>query len=112
MSVLAKFTGGTFALSRSFIRVDTGKILDDTTQAFMSFSAQQNDKWVRDYIGGDSALTKRLHLDTKAVSQVGNLKITSYLGLDNVNPEINFQGVSLQQFAQDPHNDRLTYTSG
>jgi len=110
MSVLAKFTGGTFALSRSFIRVDTGKILDGTTQAFMSFSAQQNDKWVRDYIGGDSALTKRLHLDTKAVSQVGNLKITSYLGLDNVNPEINFQGVSLQQFAQDPHNDRLTYT--
>ena len=110
MSVLAKYTGGSFALSRTFIRVDTGKILDGTTQAFMSFSAQQNDNWVRDYIGGDSALTKRLHLDTKAVSQVGKLKITSYLGLDNVNPEINFQGVSLQQFAQDPHNDRLTYT--
>lgn len=110
MSVLAKYTGGSFALSRTFIRVDTGKILDGTTQAFMSFSAQQNDNWVRDYIGGDSALTKRLHLDTKAVSQVGKLKITSYLGLDNVNPEINFQGVSLQQFAQDPRNDRLTYT--
>ena len=110
MSVLAKFTGGSFGLSRSFIRVDTGKILDGTTQAFMSFSAQQNDNWVRDYVGGDSALTKRLHLDTKAISQFGKLKVTSYLGLDNVNPEINFQGVSLQQFAQDPHNDRLTYT--
>ncbi|MEI6052577.1 MAG: TonB-dependent receptor plug domain-containing protein, partial [Opitutaceae bacterium] len=74
MGVLAKFTGGSFALSRSFIRVDTGKILDGTTQAFISFSAQQNDNWVRDYIGGDSALTKRLHLDTKVVSQVGKLK--------------------------------------
>jgi len=29
--------------------------------------------------------------------------------VDNVNPEINFQGVSLQQFAQDPRNDRLTF---
>lgn len=108
--VLAKYTGGSFATQRAFVRVDTGKFADGTSRAFLSISSQQNDNWVRDYVGGDAALTKRIHFDAKDVTQLGNLKITAYAGIDNVNPEINFQGVSLQQFAQDPRNDRLTFS--
>lgn len=104
-----KLTAGSFDTQRAFLRVDTGKFAGDTSRAFVSFSTQEYDNWVRDYVGGDKALSKRLHADAKDVTQIGNLKVTAYAGVDNVNPEINFQGVSLQQFAQDPHNDRLTF---
>lgn len=108
--VLSKYTGGSFAMQRAFVRVDTGKFADGTSRAFVSVSAHQNDNWVREYVGGDAALTKRIHVDAKDVTQIGNLKITAYASIDNVDPEINFQGVSIQQFAQDPRNDRLTFT--
>ena len=109
-AVLTKLTGGSFDTQRAFVRVDTGKFGGDTSRAFVSFSTQEYDSWVRDYVGGDQALSKRLHADAKSVSQLGNLKITGYAGIDNVNPEINFQGVSLQQFAQDPHRARAVGT--
>ena len=108
-TVLTKLTGGSFDTQRAFVRLDTGKFGGNTSSAFLSFSTQQYDNWVRDYVGGDKALSKRLHADAKSVTHMGNLKVTAYAGIDNVNPEINFQGVSLQQFAQDPHNDRLTF---
>jgi len=62
--VTAKLTGGSFATQRAFVRADTGKFAGDN-RAFLSFSTQRNDNWVRDYVGGDQALTKRLHLDAK-----------------------------------------------
>jgi iron complex outermembrane receptor protein len=108
-TVLTKLTGGSFDTQRAFVRLDTGKFGGNTSSAFLSCSTQQYDNWVRDYVGGDKALSKRLHADAKSVTQMGNFKLTAYAGIDNVNPEINFQGVSLQQFAQDPHNDRLTF---
>ena len=107
--VLTKATYGSFDTRRGFVRLDTGKFSNNSSRAFVSFSAEQNDNWVRDYVGGDQALTKRLHFDAKDVTEIGSLKLTAYAGLDNVDPEINYQGVSLQQFATDPHNDLLTF---
>ncbi len=106
--VLAKLSTGSFGLQRGFVRVDTGKVAGNT-QAFISFSSLQYDNWVRDYVGGDAALSKRLHLDAKATTDLGGAKLTFFTGVDNVSPEINFQGVTLQQFAQNPHDDRLTF---
>lgn len=108
-AVQTKLTAGSFGTRRAFVRVDTGKFADGSSRAFLSFSAQEYDNWVRDFVGGDAALSKRLHADAKNVSQLGNVKATFYAGVDNVNPEINYQGVSLRQFAQDPRNDRLTF---
>jgi iron complex outermembrane receptor protein len=79
-------------------------------QAFVSLSSLQYDNWVRDYVGGNSALSKRLHADVKATTDLGNTKLTFFTGVDNVAPEIDFQGVSKQQFAQNPHDDWLTFT--
>jgi iron complex outermembrane receptor protein len=105
----SKFSYGSFGTTRGFVRADTGAFANGSSRAFLSFSAEQNDNWVRDYVGGDQALTKRLHADAKVVSQLGATKLTAYASVDNVNPEINFQGISTSQFAIDPHNDLLTF---
>jgi|GEM_PF-741914 iron complex outermembrane receptor protein len=102
-------TYGSFQTTRTQFRVDTGTY-NGNSRSFVSFSYEQNNNWVGDYVFGTSpATTKRFHIDTKNITQLGNVKITSFFALDNINPEINFQGVSLQQFAQDPHNDQLTF---
>jgi iron complex outermembrane receptor protein len=104
-----RFTFGSFNTSRGFVRTDTGLFANGTSKAFLSFSAEQNDNWVGHYVGGDAALTKRLHLDAKDVTELGKAKLTTYAAIDNVNPEINYQGVSTTDFATDPHNDQLTF---
>lgn len=109
LGALANFTAGSFNTIREFIRADTGQF-GGNNSAYISFSNESNENWVGHYIGGNSALTNRMHLDAKDVGQFGNLKLTVYATVDNVNPEINYQGVSLQQFAQDPRNDQLTFT--
>ena len=106
--VFTKFGAGSFGLQRGFVRVDTGK-LEGGFRGFVSFSSLQYDNWVRDYVGGDAALSKRLHADAKATGEVGGAKVTFFAAVDNVAPEINFQGVSLRQFEQNPRDDRLTF---
>ncbi len=107
--VYARFTGGSFGLQRGFVRVETGK-LEGGLRGYVSLSNLQYDNWVRDYVGGDAALSKRIHADAKATADLGQTKLTFWASLDNVAPEINFQGVSLRQFAQSPRDDRLTFT--
>lgn len=107
--VETKITGGSFDTQRAFVRVDTGALGSPKSRAYLSFSTQEYDNWVRDFVGGDKALSKRIHADAKGVTELGNLRVTAYAGVDNVNPEVNYQGVSLRQFAQDPRNDRLTF---
>ncbi|MEN9634635.1 MAG: hypothetical protein RL077_3039 [Verrucomicrobiota bacterium] len=104
-----KMTFGSFNASRAFVRADTGKFANGSSTAFLSFSAQQSDNWVGNYVGGDAALNKHIHLGTKIVTKFGEAKLTTYASLDNVAPEINFQGVSTSQFAVDPRNDLLTF---
>lgn len=108
-SVLAKLTMGSFGMQRGFVRVDTGKLAGGI-RGFVSLSSLQYDNWVRDYVGGNSALSKRLHADTKFTGEFADTKVTFFSGVDNVAPEINFQGVSLRQFEQSPRDDRLTFT--
>jgi iron complex outermembrane receptor protein len=107
--VQARLTGGSFGLQRGFVRVDTGK-LEGGLRGYVSLSNLQYDNWVRDYVGGDAALSKRIHADAKATADLGQTKLTFWASLDNVAPEINFQGVSRRQFAQSPRDDRLTFT--
>ena len=106
--VATKFSAGSFGLQRGFVRVDTGK-LEGGIRGFVSFSSLQYDNWVRDYVGGDAALSKRLHADAKVTGEMGGAKVTFFAAVDNVAPEINFQGVSLRQFEQSPRDDRLTF---
>ena len=108
LGALANLTVGSFNTMREFIRADTGQF-GGNNSAYFSFSNESNDNWVGHYVGGNAAVTNRMHLDAKDVGQFGNLKLTVYATIDNVNPEINYQGVSLQQFAQDPRNDQLTF---
>jgi iron complex outermembrane receptor protein len=106
---LADFTAGSFNTTRYFVRADTGQFGGEN-QAYISFSSEQNDNWVGHFVGGGAAVTNRLHLDAKEVSQFGKVKMTFYATVDNVDPEINYQGVTLQQFAEDPRNDQLTFS--
>jgi iron complex outermembrane receptor protein len=109
-SFVTSLTYGSFQTTRTQFRVDTGTY-NDNSRAYVSFSFEQNNNWVGDYVDGSApATTKRYHIDAKNVSQLGNVKVTSFFTLDNVNPEINFQGVTTQQFRQDPHNDQLTFS--
>jgi iron complex outermembrane receptor protein len=107
--VQARFTAGSFGLQRGSVRVDTGKLAGGL-RGYVSLSNLQYDNWVRDYVGGDAALSKRIHADAKAIADLGSTKLTFWASLDNVAPEINFQGVSLRQFAQSPRDDRLTFS--
>jgi iron complex outermembrane receptor protein len=106
---LANLTVGSFNTVREFLRADTGQFAGNNS-AYISFSNESNDNWVGHYVGGNAAVTNRIHMDAKDVGQFGNLKFTLFATIDNVNPEINYQGVSLQQFAQDPRNDQLTFS--
>jgi iron complex outermembrane receptor protein len=108
--VASKFSFGSFNTQRGFVRVDTGSFANNSSKAFVSFSSEQNDNWVGHYVGGDAALTKRLHFNAKDVTKLGAAKLTAYASIDNVNPEINFQGISTTQFAIDSRNDLLTFT--
>ncbi len=60
-----KQTIGSNELTSSFIRIDTGRFLEDTTKAFVSYSHTEADKWKGE---GEA---KKDHVDFKITSDVG-----------------------------------------
>lgn len=100
-SLTTSFTTGNFGSQKYFTRYNTGEFMKDTS-AWVSLSSAQSSDWME-----GTAQNRRDHFATKAISELGGIKITGYLSYDDVE-EDNYQRVSLDEFNQNPDWDRLT----
>ncbi|WP_337841266.1 TonB-dependent receptor [Rheinheimera sp.] len=96
-------TGGDHNARRYFSRYNTGE-LGGHTKAYVSLSDSYSNRWIGT---GSNGFTERLHAEAKSVTELGNTKITARFSYDDAN-EDNYNTVSLAQFAENPHWDRLT----
>lgn len=94
-------TLGDFDAKKIYSRLDTGEILTDTF-AWVSASHSSIDTWIK-----NSGTSTRDHIAAKLQSEFDTIKVTSYLSYDDVF-EANYNQISLDEFNQDPHWDRLT----
>jgi outer membrane receptor protein involved in Fe transport len=85
-----------------FARLDTGRILNDTTTAWISYSTSESKTWI-----DESGETERDHAAAKFVTDLDSVVLTGYFSWDDTH-EDNYQRVSLAQFEEDPTWDRLT----
>ncbi|WP_417624173.1 TonB-dependent receptor domain-containing protein [Paremcibacter congregatus] len=88
---------------RYFFRYDTGEILENT-HAYISYSRTDNDAWI-----GNAGFANRDHIAAKFVTELEEWTLTGRFSWDNAH-EDNFQRISLGQFEENPHWDRLTDT--
>lgn len=92
---------GDNSAEKSFIRYDTGEILNNTF-AWVSLSSANSKSWI-----DESGESNRDHLAAKFISDQGALNLTGYLSIDDTH-EDNYQRVSKAQFEADAEWDRLT----
>lgn len=88
---------------RYFARYDTGEFMDNT-YAYFSYSDTHNARWIGT---GSNGQTDRNHFEAKFVSTLGAIDLTARLSFDDA-AEDNYNGVTIEQFAEDPDWDRLT----
>ncbi|MEZ5655416.1 MAG: TonB-dependent receptor [Sphingobium sp.] len=94
---------GEFDAMRYYGRYDTGRILGDTTKAWISISHQEATDWVN-----SSAENERDHIAAKFESDMGGLRLTGYMSYDDTH-EDNYQRVfSASDFVLYPEWDQLT----
>ncbi len=87
-------TFGDKSLSRTFVRLDSGKFNDNATAAYVSYSKSLADKWRGQ---GD---TDRDHVDAKIVSKIGNASQISAGVVFNHAVSNFFKNMTLAQYQQ------------
>jgi iron complex outermembrane recepter protein len=93
---------GDFNSRRYYGRFDTGRVLSDTTRAWVSFNHNEATDWME-----GSAQNERDHFAGKFVSEVENYTLTGYYVWDDIH-EDNYQRLfSAEEFRTDPDWDRL-----
>lgn len=94
---------GEFDAMRYYARYDTGRILGDSTKAWVSISHQEATDWVN-----SAAENKRDHIAAKFESDLGGLNLSGYMSYDDTH-EDNYQRVFTPgEFALYPEWDQLT----
>ncbi|MCB2013445.1 MAG: TonB-dependent receptor [Sphingobium sp.] len=94
---------GEFDAMRYYARYDTGRILGDTTKAWISISHQEASDWIN-----GSAENERDHIAAKFESDLSGLRLTGYMSYDDTH-EDNYQRVfSAADFILYPEWDQLT----
>ncbi|GBQ87619.1 TonB-dependent receptor [Acetobacter nitrogenifigens DSM 23921 = NBRC 105050] len=105
---LVDVAGGTKAVNREFLRVDTGLIGKTGTKGYISFSHSGNDNWRG--TGGQT----RYHVDARAVKEWGDdNRIAPFLSWNLVQADL-FTNPTLAQWNQykDSYNYSGTYSFG
>lgn len=92
---------GDYQSQKIYVRYDTGLLAHDT-KAFVSFSSANAKSWI-----DESGESNRDHIALKVVNRGEHRTLTGYLSYDDTH-EDNYQRVSLAEFEQNPHWDRLT----
>ena len=90
-------------MRRYFARVDTGMI-GEKTRGFVSFSDSHHNRWTEE---GENGLADRSHMDSNWKTSYGNMNLQLRLSWDDIH-EDNYNGVTQEQFAENPRWDRLT----
>ncbi|MGS0535831.1 TonB-dependent receptor domain-containing protein [Pseudoalteromonas sp. SaAl2] len=98
------YTNGDHDASRYYFKHETGTIFDNT-QAYVSYSQTDTSRWIGD---GSNGGKDNQHAEAKFVSNFDALTVTGRLSYDDVS-ETNYNSVSLEQFAQTPDWDQLTW---
>lgn len=100
--VRVQLSQGDFNSRRYYGRYDTGRMLSDTTRAWVSFNHNEATDWVE-----GSAENERDHFAGKFISELGNYTLTGYYVWDDIH-EDNYQRLfSAAEFTSDPDSDRL-----
>ncbi len=93
---------GDFDSRRYYGRYDTGRILNDSTRAWLSFNHNEATDWME-----NSAQNERDHFAAKFISEFGDYTLTGYYAWDDIH-EDNYQRLfSAAEFQSDPDWDRL-----
>lgn len=93
---------GDFNARRYYGRYDTGRILNGTTRAWVSFNHNEATDWME-----ASAQNERDHLAAKFITEMDDYTLTGYYVRDDIH-EDNYQRLfSAREFAADPDWDRL-----
>ncbi len=95
-------TGGEHDAQKYYLRLDSGRVLGDTTTAWVSYSTSDTKTWI-----DESGESNRDHAAAKFITDFEAVTLTGYIAWDDVH-EDNYQRVSLAQFEEDPTWDRLT----
>jgi iron complex outermembrane receptor protein len=93
---------GDFNSQRYYGRYDTGRILDDTTRAWLSVSHQEATDWME-----GSAQNERDHMAGKFITTLNGMEFTGYFSWDDIQ-EDNYQRITRSEFDVNPNWDRLT----
>jgi len=97
-----QFSAGDYNSQRYYGRYDTGRILNDTTRAWVSLSHQEATDWM-----GGSAQNERDNLAIKFITELDAITLTGYLSYDDIQ-EDNYQRITRGEFDVNPGWDRLT----
>lgn len=93
---------GDFDSRRYYARYDTGRILNDTTVAWISANHNEATDWVE-----GSAENERDHFAAKFITDIGSdYRLTGYYVYDDIQ-EDNYQRITPAEFAIDSDSDRL-----
>jgi len=85
-------TLGGNSLTRSFVRYNTGKLLDERFKAYLSYSKSKADKW-KGYGGAD-----RQHIDARAMLNLSPGNSLAFTALYNKAVTNNFKSVTKSQY--------------
>ncbi len=96
------YTAGDYDAKKMYFRYDTGRFLNGTTKAYVSYSDMDVNAWI-----DQSGETTRNHIAVKAVGDYSWSDVTFYASYDDTE-EDNYQRVSLSEFEANPDWDRLT----
>ena len=92
---------GDFDSQRYYGRYDTGRMLNDTTRAWVSFNHNEATDWME-----GSAQNERDHMAAKFVTEMDSYKLTGYYAYDDIQ-EDNYQRITKGEFLEDSDSDRL-----
>jgi len=93
---------GDFNSRRYYMRYDTGRMLNDSTRAWVSFNHNEATDWME-----GSAQNERDHFAGKFITEMDNYTLTGYYAWDDIQ-EDNYQRLfSAEEFLTDPDSDRL-----
>jgi len=98
-----EMSSGDNNMHRYYARVDTGMI-GENTRGFVSFSDSHHNRWTEE---GENGLANRSHVDSAWKSKFGSMNLQLRFSWDDIH-EDNYNGVTQEQFAEDPYWDRLT----
>ncbi|WKE65007.1 TonB-dependent receptor [Gallaecimonas kandeliae] len=101
----ADYTTGDFDARKYYLRLDTGRFLDNSSRSYFSMGSSHNKRWIGSGSNGD---TTDFHASYKQVTELDWGTLTGRISYDDTD-ETNYNGITLAQFKQNPRWDRLTW---